>query len=72
MINTNKYRTDNILETPIRTAHSGPELCTSVPAPKAARKLASTVILGNISIVRKHQSYGGASGLPTGLRFDLR
>jgi hypothetical protein len=69
--NSLEYRSGNILGSPLTTAHSGPELCTKVPSPVQARKLAGLIVSPAIRIVIPDHSYG-AGGTPTGLRFDPR
>ncbi len=64
------YTTGNIMGSRPSPVHSGPELCSSVPEPKPATKLAQEVMMGRLELVQSHTSLSGGGGIQYGLRLD--
>jgi hypothetical protein len=67
------YQSENILNSPSRPAHSGPEICNEFPKSAQAEKLAREVVLDRISIQSLERPIIAAgSGLTKGLKYSLK
>ena len=68
------YRAENILQTPTRPAHSGPELCYATPDSVLADKLAHEVVSNGISVVdlKSDASSSWSGGSVQGIKLGLR
>ncbi len=66
------YRAENILNSASKPAHSGPELCNSMPKSKFADKLAREVVLDKITLVSLERPlFSGGGGAVKGLKLHL-
>ena len=66
------YRAENILNAASKPAHSGPELCNSMPKSKFADKLAREVVLDKITLVSLERPlFAGGGGVVKGLKLHL-
>jgi hypothetical protein len=73
LYNITQYTADNIMGSHPLPAHSGPELCASVPEPKPAKELAQEVMMDRLHVVQSQYSFMGiGSGTLFGLRLDTR
>ncbi len=67
------YQSDNILNSPSRPAHSGPEVCDEFPKSVLAEKLAREVVLDRISLqALERPLIAAGSGLTKGLKYSLK
>ncbi|MEP7235625.1 MAG: hypothetical protein ABI778_10040 [Ignavibacteriota bacterium] len=67
------YQSENILDSPRRPAHSGPEICNDVPRSRQADTLAREVVLDRVMLISEELPIMAAgSGSPKGLRFSLK
>ena len=65
------YTAENILHVAPKPAHSGPELCHSMPKSKHADKLAREVVLNKVSLVSlERPSFTSGGGSVKGLKLD--
>jgi len=65
-----QYQSENILNSPATTAHSGPEVCDDFPKSIQADTLAREVVLGGVSLVTlERPSFTSGGGTVKGLRF---
>jgi hypothetical protein len=67
------YTAENILHAAPKPAHSGPELCQSMPKSKFADKLAREIVLDKISLVSLERPLcaSGGGGVVKGLKLHL-
>ena len=67
------YQSENILNSPTKPAHSGPEICNEFPRSAQAEKLAREVVLDRISLQSLESPIIAAgSGLTKGLKYSLK
>ena len=67
------YRSENILNSPTKPAHSGPEICNEFHRSPQAETLAREVVLDRISLQSLERPLIAAgSGLTRGLKYSLR
>jgi hypothetical protein len=66
------YQAENILHSPSKPAHSGPEVCNEFPKSIQADNLAREVVLDRVSLViHERPAFTSGSGLTKGLKFGL-
>jgi len=66
------YQSENIMTSPTRLSHSGPELCNDFPRSVQADELAREVVLGGVSIVTlERPAFTSGGGSVKGLKLGL-
>jgi hypothetical protein len=67
------YRSENILNSPSKPAHSGPDVCNEFPRSSQAETLAREVVLDRISLqALERPLIAAGSGLTKGLKYSLK
>jgi hypothetical protein len=67
------YQPENILNSPSKPAHSGPEICNEFPKSTQADTLAREVVLDRITLQSLERPLIAAgSGLTRGLKYSLK
>ena len=67
------YQTENILHSPSKPAHSGPEICNEFPKSVQAETLAREVVLDRITLeALDHPLLAAGSGLTRGVKYSLK
>ncbi len=67
-----QYKAGNILHSASKPAHSGPELCQTMPRSKFAEKLAREVVLDKITLVSLERPlFASGGGVIKGLKLHF-